>query len=54
MELDKSLNDKHANEFLNWMSEHKFFVIIMLILIVLGLGRIAKHFSKHIDKYIER
>jgi hypothetical protein len=40
--------ERSLTEWLAWITEHKGYTIILLILIILGLGKIAKHFDKNI------
>lgn len=44
---DKFKDDK-LSEFLKWIETHKIFTIVLLILIVFGFGKIAKHFEERI------
>jgi len=44
---DKSIK-KDVKYFLEWITEHKIFSIFLLILIIMGMDKIAKHFSRRL------
>lgn len=37
-------------DLLNWITEHKIFTVFLLILIIFGFNKVAKHFSRYIVK----
>lgn len=39
------INDETANNFLAWITNHKVYTIFLLLLIIFGMGKIAKHFG---------
>ena len=39
----KDLDDKKVYGFLDWITKHKVYTIILIILITIGAGKIVKH-----------
>ena len=48
----KAWADDTFTEFLDWVAEHRVFTVIILILIIMGFGKIARHFGKRYDKFL--
>lgn len=43
--LDKTDTEIHG--FLDWITEHKIYTVILLILITMGFSKIIKHYRKN-------
>jgi predicted RND superfamily exporter protein len=50
---DKKSNkkEKKVTDWLDFIAQHKFFTVVVLILVIMGFGKIAKHLHKYKDRF---